>query len=155
MHKWLKELSFPFSHFHPPYDRLTLCVLDSSVVHLHLLYVRCSPVGRHVFAHYCTTFGTAMGVFCLLLHSNIVPQTYIPQSAHSLLLSRAHIFPSIDIMCITNFNNLYAVSQISFSFYILVLLCSSFALFCISSSVCCIVSPMQVVQHNLPPIPAT
>ena len=110
----IKNLSF---HFHPPYYRLTLCILDSSVVHLNLLYVRCSPVGRHVFAHYCTTFGNAMGVFCLLLHSNIVPQTYIPQSAHSLLLFCAHIFLSIDTMFITDFSKLYAVSQISFSFY--------------------------------------
>ena len=140
--------------FSSPFYRLTLCILDSSFVRLNLLYVRCSPVGRHVFVHYCTTFGNAMGVFCLLLHSNIVPQTYIPQSAHSLLLSCAHIFLSIDTMFITDFSKLYAVSQISFSFYILVLLCSSFALFYISTSVCFIRPPMQVVQHKIPLIPA-
>ena len=54
--------------------------------------------------------------YCLLLHIKIVPLSYIPQSAHSLLLPYAHIFLSIDIMFITDFNNLYAVSQISFPF---------------------------------------
>ena len=52
--------------------------------------------------------------FYLLLHINIIPQTYIPQSAHSLLLPCTHIFLSIDTMFITDFSKLYAVSQISF-----------------------------------------
>ena len=118
-----------------PYYCLTLCILGSSATHLNLLYVRCSPVGRHVFVHYCTTFGNAMGVFCLLLHSNIVPQTYIPQSAHSPLLFCAHIFLSIDTMFITDFSKLYAVSQISFSFnpgFVVQLICTLLHLkFCV------------------------
>ena len=150
MHKWHQELVISFSS---PYYRLTLCILDSSVVHLNLLYVSCSPVGRHVVVHYCTDFGNAMGVLPPIAHQHHPPNIH-PTKCTSSPTTCARIFLSIDTMFITDFSKLYAVSQISFSFSILVLLYSSFALFCISHSVRCIVSPMQVVQHKVPLIPA-